>query len=218
MTAPCTASLRLLDLGGTSGPATNGACAAPVAVGRVTPQSSARQAARTLGDVADRQALLDSVNGRPEAFTRLVDRHTQRCLAVARRVLTDEHLAQDSVQEAYLDLWRHAGRHDPDCSAVDPWLVMLTHRRSVDRVRKEQRHPRPAAMVRDAPDHLDLQEQAERTLLGRRAAGLLRELPEAQRRCLVLAYPESTGSSGVNCGSLSRDAVAFLENRSSRRT
>ena len=148
----------------------------------------ARCAGKTLADALDRQALLDSVTGRPEAFARLVDRHSRRCLAEARRVLIDEHLAQDSVQEAYLDLWRHASRHDPEQSAVGPWLVMLTHRRAVDRVRKEQGHPWPIATVPDVTDDVDLQEQAERNLLGRRAADLLRELPEPQRRCLVLAY------------------------------
>ena len=65
---------------------------------------------------------------------------------------------------------------------------MLTHRRAVDRVRKEQGHPRPIATVPDVTDDLDLQKQAQRNLLGRRATDLLRELPEAQRRCLALAY------------------------------
>ena len=64
---------------------------------------------------------------------------------------------------------------------------MLTHRWAVDRVRKEQGHPLPIATVPDVTDDLNLLEQAERNLLGRRAADLLRELPVAQRRCLVLA-------------------------------
>jgi len=80
----------------------------------------ARCAGKTLADALDRRALLDIFTGRPEAFARLVDRHTRRCLAEARRVLIDEHLAQASVQEAYLDLWRYASRHDPERSAVEP--------------------------------------------------------------------------------------------------
>lgn len=54
---------------------------------------------------------------------------------------------------------------------------MLTHRGAVDRVREEPGHPRPIATVPDVTDDLDLQEQAERNLLERRAADLLRELP-----------------------------------------
>lgn len=111
--------------------------AEPIAMARVAGLAlvPARCAGKTLADALAQQALLDGVMGRPEAFARLVDRHTRRCLAEARRVLIDEHLAQDSVQEAYLDLRRHASRRDPERSAVEPWLVMLTHRRAVDRVR-----------------------------------------------------------------------------------
>gem|GEM_PF-4128445 len=87
---------------------------------RIARLASARCAGKTLADALDRQALLDSVTGWPEAFARLVDRHTRRCPDEARRVLIDEHLAQASVQEAYLDLWRCASRHDPERSAVEP--------------------------------------------------------------------------------------------------
>jgi len=115
---------------------------------RIARLAPARWAGKTLAEALDRQALLDSVTGRPGAFARLVDRHTRRCLAEARRVLIDEHLAQDSVQEAYLDLLRCASRHDPERSAVEPCLVMLTHRRAVDRVRKQQGPPGPSRRSR----------------------------------------------------------------------
>ena len=110
----------------------------------------ARCAGKTLADALDRQALLDSVTGRPEAFARLVDRHTRRCLA-------------EQAGHAHAP-----GRSRPRPSGTRP--------------------PRPIATVPDVTDDLDLQEQAERNLLERRAADLLRELPEAERRCLVLAY------------------------------
>lgn len=89
---------------------------------------------------------------------------------------------------------------------------MLTHRGAVDRVREEPGHPRPIATVPDVTDDLDLQEQAERNLLERRAADLLRELPEAERRCLVLAYgggntmTEIAALTGVPAG-IRRDPV-----------
>lgn len=63
---------------------------------------------------------------------------------------------------------------------------------------------------------LDLQEQAERNLLGQRAADLLRELPEAQRRCLVLAYlggntmTEITALTGVPTGTVKTRCRAAL--------
>ncbi len=112
---------------------------------------SARNNTTATNDAADHQALTDSMTGNPEAFTRLVERHASRCLTVARQVLIDEDMAQETVQDAHLDLWRHATRFDPVRSPLGPWLVMLTHRRAVDRVRTEQAPPAPPTPSRTFP-------------------------------------------------------------------
>ena len=151
-------------------------------------QRSLHQSIHAANDAAEHQAMTDSVAGNSEAFTRLVDRHASRCLSVARQVLLDEHMSQDAVQEAYLDLWKHANRFDPVRSPIGPWLVMLTHRRAVDRVRFEQHRPRPTDAIPDLSNDYNLEDEAHRTLLGAQTVELLRELPEGQRRCLMLSY------------------------------
>jgi len=42
------------------------------------------------------------------------DRHAPRCVALARRVTTDDQLTQDVVQEVFLAVWKQAGRYDPE--------------------------------------------------------------------------------------------------------
>lgn len=139
-------------------------------------------------DVADHQARKSTLTGDPGAFMELVGRHAGRCLRVARQVLRDEALAQDAVREAYLDLWRHAGRFDAARSITGPWLVNLTLRRAVHRVRLERARARPPGAVPDLPSEYNLKDETHLRLLGGQTAALLRELPEAQRRCLMLAY------------------------------
>ena len=65
---------------------------------------------------------------------------------------------------------------------------MLTHRRAVDRVRFEQHRPRPTDAIADLSNDYNLEDEAHQTLLGAQTVELLRELPEGQRRCLMLAY------------------------------
>ena len=139
-------------------------------------------------EAADQLALAQSAAGNSEAFMRLLDRHAAACLAVARQVLRDKDMADDAVQEAFLDLWRHAGRYDPGRYSIGPWLVMLSRRRAVDRVRHEQRRPRPSGHVLDVASDFDLEEHTSSAILGQQTVALLRQLPASQRQCLVLAY------------------------------
>ncbi|MGY2060833.1 sigma-70 family RNA polymerase sigma factor, partial [Nocardia gipuzkoensis] len=41
-------------------------------------------------------------------------------------------------QEVYLQAWSLAETYDPDRSSPMGWLIMLTHRRAVDRIRSER--------------------------------------------------------------------------------
>lgn len=77
-------------------------------------------------------------------------------------------------------------------SPLGPLLVMLTHRRAVDRVRSEQVHPRPTYARPDLPADDNLEANAYRALLGEQTVALQRELPEgnaAARCCPTGAAP-----------------------------
>lgn len=65
--------------------------------------------------------------------------HGRSCYGLALAVLRDAHYAEDAVQEAFVDLWRSRACFDARRSSVRSWLLMLTHRRAVDRVRSEKR-------------------------------------------------------------------------------
>ena len=126
-------------------------------------------------------------------LTDVLDRYAGRALALARRIVADDALAEDVVQEALLAYWRRPSAYDPARGAFGPWLLALVHHKAVDAVRRETAQQRIAtASVRgavlqpaSAPDTADL--AADRS-----AAGVVRSavtaLPPAQRDAIVLAY------------------------------
>jgi RNA polymerase sigma-70 factor (ECF subfamily) len=120
-----------------------------------------------------------------EALGELYDRFGRATHALAFRVLRDRRLAEDSVQDAFLDVWRTAGRFRAGCD-VRTWIMVIAHRRAVDLVRREQRCRRlPTEPARACAGSEELAEQRD---LARRVRFALGQLPSSQRRLLELAY------------------------------
>ena len=105
-------------------------------------------------------------------------------------VLRDAHYAEDAVQEAFFDLWRSRARFDAGLSSVRSWLLMLTYRRAVDRVRsKQRRRTSELGPENDFPDDRSGPDaQVITALLAGHAQAALATLPPTQREALVLAY------------------------------
>jgi RNA polymerase sigma-70 factor (ECF subfamily) len=127
------------------------------------------------------------------ALEALYERYGRAAYSLARRILTDDTLAQDVVQEVFLSLWRNAGRFDAGRGTVATYLLSMTHHRAVDVVRREE-HLRRRWRTSDEglelepdpkPGVEDQVEASERQADVRAALG---ELPAAQREALLLAY------------------------------
>ena len=127
-----------------------------------------------------------------DALEALYERYGRPAYSLARRILTEETLAQDVVQEVFLSLWRDAHRFDAGRGTVATYLLSMTHHRAVDVVRREENLRR----WRTSDEGLELEadpkagveaevEASERRAQVRAALG---ELPAAQREALLLAY------------------------------
>lgn len=78
-------------------------------------------------------------DGDPVPLAELHRRHHSLAMGIAFRVLRDRTLAEDAVQEAFVDLWKGASRFDPARAKVPTWICVLAHRRAVDIARREAR-------------------------------------------------------------------------------
>lgn len=139
---------------------------------------------------ADAAAVAACADGDDTALEQLYDRYGSACLHHARSVLVDPQYAEDAVQEAFLELWRNAARFDPTQCSVRSWLLMLTHRRAVDRTRTEQRRQTCLLSAEHdvADDRRGPPEHAVAALAGEHARQALAVLPARKREVLVLAY------------------------------
>ena len=91
------------------------------------------------GERPDLAVLVGRVaDGDQTALAQVYDLVAPRVFGLALRVLRDRNLAEEVVQDVFLQLWRQAGEVDPARGSPLGWILTLTHRRAVDRVRSEQ--------------------------------------------------------------------------------
>src|SRR5437588_9140410 len=73
------------------------------------------------------------------AFEILMRRHNGKLFRVARAKLGDDAEAEDALQDAYLDAYRHMGDFRGG-AAVGTWLTRIVINRSLMRLRGRRRH------------------------------------------------------------------------------
>jgi RNA polymerase sigma-70 factor, ECF subfamily len=72
------------------------------------------------------------------AFEALMRRHNSQLFRVARTILKDDGEAEDAVQDAYIDAYRHAGSFKGGAQ-VRTWLTRIVINQALMRLRKQRR-------------------------------------------------------------------------------
>ncbi|UCR88120.1 RNA polymerase sigma factor [Mycetocola spongiae] len=126
-----------------------------------------------------------SLGGDVRAFEILLHRYARLLRAYARRLTGSWADADDVVQDTFITAWNGLdGLADP--AAVKSWLMKITGRKAIDRIRARRAEsgledwdaPAPA---RDGPERrAEVDSQLEAV------ARILQELPDTQRQCWVL--------------------------------
>jgi RNA polymerase sigma-70 factor, ECF subfamily len=76
--------------------------------------------------------------GDTAAFRRLVDAHSAALYRVCARITGERALAEDAVQEAFFNAWRHLGEFDGR-SAFSTWLHRIAVNAALEQVRRRRR-------------------------------------------------------------------------------
>lgn len=122
------------------------------------------------------------------AFRHLYDQASPRLHGIALRIVRQPSLAADAAHDAFVQLWRHAGRFDPERGSGDAFLVTLVRYRAMDIVRRAVREVpgyEPADEADETPDaFLQLATSSETSALRR----CLARLEPDRQRMVVLAF------------------------------
>lgn len=143
--------------------------------------------------------LLPSVaGGDPEAVRACLDRYGPLVWSLARRMCADPVLAEDLVQEIFIEVWRCAGRYEPELSSEAGFIATIARRRLIDAKRRAGRRPESEPLEEDpvgGPDErlerLEICEEAEL------AARAMETLDDVQRQVLLLSIQDGLSHSQI---------------------
>ena len=142
--------------------------------------------------LSDEALVALAARGDESALAELYDRVGRVAYGLALRIVRDERLAEDAVQEGFLAVWRSAAAFRAERAKASTWILTLVHRRAVDLVRREERRrteplpdeiPLPAGQAAEPTD-----EAAWLRYERERVQQALGQLPDTQREALELAY------------------------------
>jgi RNA polymerase sigma-70 factor (ECF subfamily) len=126
------------------------------------------------------------------AIGELYDRFGALVYRMSIQAMPSKADAEDAVQEVFVRLWRTAGRYDPSRAALVTWVMLISRRHLVDRLRRTRARVRTSSLdpslptqAPPAPASATSMERDERfKLLEQKIA----KLPELQRTVVTRAY------------------------------
>lgn len=128
-----------------------------------------------------------------EAFAEFFTRMAPRILGFLVRLLRRRSLAEEALQETFLQIWLRAEAYRPEVGSPLTWTLRIARSRGIDLLRRESsRRHREEVVGQEVQPALEPvgTSRLERDELRCRVLDGLEHLSTAQRACLALAYGE----------------------------
>lgn len=125
-----------------------------------------------------------------KAFLQLYDRFAARVYGLSLRMMGNAMAAEDVAQESFLKIWSRASTYRRDRGSLIAWILTITRRTALDRIRADARRSSPAdpsdpeRLLLDLPDPQTSSSEAR----WRSLHLMMGELPAEQRQVIDLAY------------------------------
>jgi RNA polymerase sigma-70 factor (ECF subfamily) len=141
-------------------------------------------------------ALVTAIrSGDQSAMAALYDRYSPIVYSVALRVLQDTGVAEDVLQDIFMQLWRNPGAFDANRGNMGAWLAVIARHRAIDALRRRRAEDDIEDCVVSVEN--DFAGDADRSRAMDKVRGALETMPPPQRSALEMAYFEGLTHSEI---------------------
>ena len=130
--------------------------------------------------------------GNAAAFEVIYERHSQAAFSLAYRMAGSRGVAEDVVQDAFLNIWRSGARYERARGSVRTWVLGIVHHRAIDALRRSFVHERRRASDEGIDERLETGERTDVEVARREESDTVRaalgHLPSEQSQVIELAY------------------------------
>lgn len=158
-------------------------------------QNAVPPAAFNPGEPTDEELMARIITRDEPALAALYRRHLPLLRTIVGRVLNNDSDVDDLIQEIFVELWKQAERYDVEKGKALGWIVTLSRRRAIDKLRKKQAYFRAGERLRmetETTTEHDVHQGADEDAIASDhreiLAGIMATLPDAQREALHLAF------------------------------
>lgn len=126
-----------------------------------------------------------------DALRTLYDLEARWLLGVALRIVRNRQVAEEVLQEAFLQIWKAAATFDPTRGSARGWIYTIVRHRALQEIRRDPREVYLAAG--DIENLVDQKQMIETDPMGIDAVELercLEQLEPQRRACIVHAFVE----------------------------
>ena len=71
------------------------------------------------------------------AFSYLYEHYSGALYGVIRQIVTDTELANDVLQETFVNIWRRMDSYDPDKGRLFTWMLNIARNAAIDKIRSK---------------------------------------------------------------------------------
>ena len=136
--------------------------------------------------------LLDAAGRRDQqAFARLYELSSARLFGVALKLLRRRDWAEDALQEAFVNIWQHAGEYNSSLAAPLTWMTTIVRNRCLDWLRRPQNEisTDDNALLESVPDDaLGPLERLVQSSVAKSVFSCLQRLAARERQTIALAF------------------------------
>jgi len=135
--------------------------------------------------------LFRTGQGDRQAFATLYQATSAKLFGFALRILSRRDLAEEALQDAFVNIWHHAAGYRPDKAAVMTWMTTIVRNRCLDLLRAlpaEKQLAEDQSFDEWASDDLSPMEIAAAGSEARALLNCMNQLAPLQRQAIALSY------------------------------